>query len=226
MRILFISIIFILALGPVHPQGVFAFDGEIRYVAIGDSYTVGTGVSPQEAWPSLLADHLRKTGIPVNLAANPSRNGWTTEDAERWEMPILRKSAPAFVTLMIGVNDWVQGFTEERFRANFTDLLEDILSELPAGKILVVNIPDFSVTPAGAKFSAGRDISKGITRFNKIIAEVCKEKGVEMADIYTASQTIRFDLDLVAQDGLHPSAKGHLLFEETIYPHAKKILNK
>ncbi len=202
-----------------------AQDPQIRYVVIGDSYSIGTGVNPKEAWPVLLTEQLRADGFDISLVANPSRNGWTTVDAQQWEIPVLRKSEPTFATLMIGVNDWLQNSTQERFRANFTDLLDDMLSELPANKIVVINIPDFSLTLKGSTFSPGRDIHKGIASFNKIISQVCKQKGVEVVDIFMVSQEMRLDSSLTANDGLHPSAKGQLLFAQAIYPLAKKILN-
>lgn len=201
-----------------------AEEADIRYVALGDSYSIGTGVAPQEAWPVVLTEHLKTGGLSISLVANPGRNGWTTVDAQQWEIPVLRKSSASFATLMIGVNDWLQNSTDDRFRENFSDLLEDILSELPANKILVINIPDFSATPKGATFSPGRDIQKGIAQFNRIIAQVCKEKGVLVVDIYTVSQKMRFDPSLISADGLHPSAKGQLLFEQAIYPFAKQVL--
>ncbi|MCB9757350.1 MAG: SGNH/GDSL hydrolase family protein [Candidatus Omnitrophica bacterium] len=201
-----------------------AANAEIRYVALGDSYSIGTGVSSQEAWPNVLVGLLQADGLKIELVANPSRNGWTTQNAQEWEIAVYREAKPTFATLMIGVNDWLQYSTAERFRANFTDLLDDMLSELPAKKILVVNIPDFSATPKGAVFTPGRNIAKGITKFNKIIAKVCRQKGIALVDVYSVSQQMRFDSSLVAGDGMHPSAEGQRLFAQTIYPFAKKIL--
>ncbi len=221
-RLYFLSIVF--AFIALSSKLSAAENTDIRYVAIGDSYSIGTGVSPQEAWPVLLTDHLRREGFNISLIANPSHNGWTSTDAQEWEMAILRKSSPTFATLMVGVNDWLQDSTPERFRDNFADLLDDMLSELPANKILVVNIPDFSATLKGSTFTPGRNISKGIAEFNRIIGQVCKEKAVMVVDIYTVSQKMRLDPSLTASDGLHPSQKGQLLFEQTIYPFAKQIL--
>src|SRR5437879_8337748 len=89
---------------------------KIRYVAIGDSYSIGEGASPNESWPALLAQHLSEKGVHVDLVANPSRTGWTTQQAIDRELPIFRQMQPNFATLQIGVNDWVQGVNEETFR--------------------------------------------------------------------------------------------------------------
>ncbi len=208
-----------------YSKASLAQSAQIRYVVIGDSYSKGTGVDPKQAWPVLLTEQLRADGFDISLVANPSRNGWTTVDAQQWEIPVLRKSEPTFAILMIGVNDWLQNSTQERFRANFTDLLDDMLSQLPANRIVVINIPDFSLTLKGSTFSPGRDISKGIGKFNKIIAQVCKQKAVAVVDIFTVSQKMRLDPSLTANDGLHPSAKGHLLFAQAIYLSVKQVLN-
>src|SRR5438270_6257284 len=79
----------------------------IRYVAIGDSYSIGEGATPNESWPAVMTQHLNEKGLHVDLVANPSRTGWTTKDAIDRELPIFIKSNPTFATLLIGVNDWV-----------------------------------------------------------------------------------------------------------------------
>src|SRR5438105_9532949 len=91
----------------------------IRYAAIGDSYSIGEGASPNESWPAVLTRHLNAQGLHIDLVANPSRTGWTTRDAIDLELPIFLTSEPNFATLLIGVNDWVQGIDETTFRKNF-----------------------------------------------------------------------------------------------------------
>src|SRR5437899_10437848 len=85
----------------------------IRYVAIGDFYSIREGASPDESWPALLTRHLNAQGLDVDLVANPSRTGWTTQQAIDLELQIFLGSKPNFGTLQIGVNDWVQGIDAE-----------------------------------------------------------------------------------------------------------------
>ena len=121
--------------------------GAIRYVAIGDSYSIGEGATPNESWPALMTRHLKAQGVNVDLVANPSVTGWTTKQAIDRELPIFNESKPNFATLLIGVNDWVQGVDETTFRKHFTYLLDRMLEVLPNKKrLLVVTIPDFGVT--------------------------------------------------------------------------------
>src|SRR5262252_4220894 len=89
---------------------------KIRYAVVGDSYSCGEGATPGESWPALLAQHLKREGLDVELVSNPSVTGWTTKDAIDKELPKFVNSNPSFATLLIGVNDWVQGIDETTFR--------------------------------------------------------------------------------------------------------------
>src|SRR6266852_1481717 len=123
---------------------------EVRYAVIGDSYSCGEGATPKESWPAIMTQHLNAQGLHVDLVANPSVTGWTTKDAIDRELPKFLNSNPTFATLLIGVNDWVQGVDETTFRNRFSYLVDHMLAVLPNKKrLLVVTIPDFGVTPTG-----------------------------------------------------------------------------
>src|ERR1700720_5050527 len=181
---------------------------KIRYAVIGDSYSCGEGATPKESWPELLTQHLNAQGFHVDLVSNPSVTGWTTKDAIDRELPKFINSNPNFATLLIGVNDWVQGVDDATFRKRFSYLLDQMLAVLPNKEhLLVVTIPDFGVTPTGPKYSRHRDISAGLTRFNQIVVEEAKTRGLRVVDIFSLSKKMGEDRSLVAKDGLHPSAK-------------------
>src|SRR4051812_47812843 len=145
---------------------------KIRYAVIGDSYSCGEGATPKESWPAVMTQHLNAQGLHVDLVSNPSVTGWTTKDAIDRELPKFVNSDPNFATLLIGVNDWVQGVDDTTFRNRFSYLVDQMLAVLPNKKhLLVVTIPDFGVTPAGSKYSRGRNIHEGILRFNQIVTE-------------------------------------------------------
>lgn len=230
----------------------FAHAGEntIRYVAIGDSYSIGEGASPEQSWPALLARNLSEspkrpanvprrlrgeggvsdgdrafTGIPLKLVANPSRTGWTTQQAIDHELPVLVQAQPAFATLQIGVNDWVQGVNEKTFRDRFIFLVNQMLELLPGkDRLLIVTIPDFGVTPTGARYAGGRDISAGISAFNRIIADEAGRRALRVVDIFELSRKMKSDPSLIAADGLHPSAKEYAEWEKLIEPEARALL--
>jgi lysophospholipase L1-like esterase len=199
----------------------------IRYAAIGDSYSIGEGASPNESWPAVLTRHLNAQGVNADLVANPSRTGWTTQQAIDHELPIFVAAKPNFATLQIGVNDWVQGVDEDLFRRHFTFLVDRMLKVLPnETRLLVVTIPDFSVTPSGPRYAHGRNISEGIASFNKIITEEARKRGLHVVDVFPISKKMRDDPSLVARDGLHPSAKEYAEWEKIIFPAAVELLKK
>jgi len=200
---------------------------EIRYAVIGDSYSCGEGASPKEAWPTLLTWHLTTNGLPVSVVANPAKTGWTTQQAIDEELPIWKAAKPDFATLQIGVNDWVQSVDANTFRRRLVRLLDEMLKVVPGtNRLLIVTIPDFSVTPTGAMYGAGRDISRGLTEFNKIIKDEAASRHLKVVDIFALSQRMRGDPALTARDGLHPSAKEYALWEAMIYPVARELLTK
>jgi len=197
----------------------------IRYSVVGDSYSCGEGATPEESWPVLLTRLLNSEGVKVELVSNPSVTGWTTKDAIDRELPLFLKSKPNFATLLIGVNDWVQGVDESAFRKNLVYLLDQMLSVLPDKKrLLLVTIPDFGVTPTGPKYARGRDTSQGISRFNEIVSEEAKKRGLTVVDIFLLSKKMGADRSLVAKDGLHPSAKEYAEWEKIIFPAALELL--
>jgi lysophospholipase L1-like esterase len=199
----------------------------IRYAAIGDSYSIGEGASPNESWPAILTRYLNAQGLHVDLVANPSRTGWTTQQAVDHELPIFVAAKPNFATLQIGVNDWVQGVDTETFRKRFVALVDRMLEVLPnKNLLLIVTIPDFGVTPTGPRYARGRNISNGILSFNKIIAEEAMKRGLRVVNVFPLSKKMHDDTSLVAADGLHPSAKEYAEWEKIIFPAALELLTK
>ncbi|MBK7666823.1 MAG: SGNH/GDSL hydrolase family protein [Sphingobacteriaceae bacterium] len=202
-------------------------EGVIKYVALGDSYTIGTGANENEAWPVLLTKHLNDGGIKTELVANPSKNGFSTQNLIDMELPVFDKSGATFVTLLIGVNDWVREVNATTYTKNLIFILDHVQKKLPnKNNILLITIPDFGVTPQGAYFSNDRDVSKGITEFNNIIKAEAKKRGLPVVDIFEISKQMKDNTELTAKDGLHPSAKEYALWETLIFPEAKKVLGK
>jgi acyl-CoA thioesterase-1 len=227
----FLAIFSLLSVGKVAGQnngsGVAAVPEKIRYAPIGDSYSIGEGASPREAWPARLARHLTDSGTSVGLVANPSRTGWTTHQAMDEELPVWRAAHPNFASVQIGVNDWVQGVDAKTFQQRLIGLLDAMQQVIPdTNRLFLVTIPDFSVTPTGAMFAHGRDIAAGLADFNNIIKEEGARRGLPVVDIFALSQKMRDDVTLIAPDGLHPSAKEYGQWEEMIFPVAQKLLGK
>ena len=200
---------------------------KVRYLPIGDSYTIGEGASPNESWPAVLARHLSDEGFSTELLANPAVTGWTTQQAIDNELPVFRQLRPNLATLLIGVNDWVQGVDENTFRQRFRFLVDEMLKVLgDKRRLIVVTIPDFGVTPTGKQYARGRNISEGIAAFNQVISEESAERGLRVIDIFPLSKKMGEDSSLVAKDGLHPSPKEYVEWEKLIFPAALESVTR
>ncbi len=198
---------------------------KIRYLPLGDSYTICTGATSEESWPKLLTTHLNNTGISTTLLGNPARNGFSTQELINNELPLVDKLQPNFVTLLIGVNDWVREVSITEFENNLITILNTLEQKLPTNStLIIITIPDFGVTPQGAKYGGGRSISEGIHSFNQVIIQAAKKRNLTVVDIFELSKKMKTDSALIATDGLHPSAKEYAQWENKILPVAIKLL--
>ena len=198
---------------------------KIKYLPLGDSYTIGTGASEQDAWPVLLAKHLNERGITCEILTNPARNGFSTYELISEELPLVAELKPDFITLLIGVNDWVRGVSKEKYALHLAYILDTLQKNLKnKTSILLVNIADFGVTPYGKNFSGGRNIRQGISEFNMVIEQEAKKRGLKVVDLFSQSVEMERDVSLVSSDGLHPSAKGYARWEALILPAVLEVL--
>ena len=94
----------------------------VRYVALGDSYTIGTRSTTRRALPGSAGRRARRGRPPtLELVANLGVNGYTTRDLIRDELRPSTGSSPGSSTVLIGVNDVVQGVPADRYEANVVD---------------------------------------------------------------------------------------------------------
>ena len=194
--------------------------GPLRYVALGDSYTIGTSVAAAERWPDRLVG--RVPGI--ELVANLAVNGFTSGDVIDVELPRLPDLRPELLTLLIGVNDVVQGVPEAVYRGNVADILDVLVGHVGAGRVLVVTTPDYTVTPAGADYGDPATQSAAVRRNNAINTELAEGRGIAVVDIHDLSLLAATDWSLVADDGLHPSGAQYALWVERIVPVVSGLL--
>jgi lysophospholipase L1-like esterase len=193
----------------------------LRYVALGDSYTIGISVERDETWPSRMAATLGPgpDGSPLlELVANLAANGRTSGDVRRDQLPRLAGHKPGFVSLLIGVNDVVQGVAAGHYRENVAAILDDLLARLPASRLLVVTTPDYTLTPAGARFGDPATQRAGIVEVNAVTIELAIARGIAIVDIFDLSERVATDPTLVAGDGLHPSGRQYDLWVDRIRP--------
>lgn len=203
----------------------------LRYVALGDSYTIGTATrSAAERWPEQLVARLSVAAAPqdpagpIELVANLAVNGFTSRDVIEIELPRLDELRPGFASVLIGVNDVVQGVDAAMFERNVSAILDDLLRRLPPSRILAVSTPDYTVTPEGASYGDPAQQAAGIRRANTILREAAVARGIAFVDIHDLSLRAVGDRSLVADDGLHPSGAQYALWVERIAPVVEGLL--
>jgi lysophospholipase L1-like esterase len=129
------------------------------------------------------------------------------------------------VTLQIGVNDVDQGVSSDRYQDNVSAALDTLLTRLPAGRLLAVTTPGYTLTAAGADYGDPVSHQAGIVRINAILADLAARRGIALVDIFDLSQRVAGDRSLVARDGLQPSATQYRLWVKRIEPVVVRLLN-
>ncbi len=194
---------------------------ERRFLALGDSYTIGEGVEPHDRWPVRLARLLRDAGIAIGDPIIVARTGWTTDElAAGIDAAPLTLAAPyELVTLLVGVNDQYRGRVAAEYRDRFHALLVRAI-EFAGGRsarVIVLSIPDWSVTP----FASDRDrarIAREIDAYNVSNHEEALGVGARYVDVTTATRGAAGDLSMIAADGLHPSAAAYAIWARLALP--------
>ena len=198
--------------------------GALRYVALGDSYTIGTSVEPDERWPDQLVARMHEDGPDLELVANLAVNGYTSRDVIERQLPALATLRPEFVSLLAGVNDVVQRVPPDRYEANVSAILDTLLDIVPADRIVTVATPDYTVTPAGADYGDPAARAAAIAEFNAIAERTARARGIAWVDIHDISLLAAEDRSLVADDGLHPSGAQYERWVERILPVVRRLL--
>jgi lysophospholipase L1-like esterase len=197
---------------------------KIRYLALGDSYTIGESVEAAERWPNQLADFLKAGGVPTEVTII-AKTGWTTN--ELWDGIQAQKINPPYdlVSLLIGVNNQYRGYDIKEYREQFTFLLNKSI-EYAGGnskRVIVLSIPDWGVTPF-AHGQGGERIAREIDAFNAVNREETEKVGAYYVNVTAISREVPHDSSLVAADGLHPSGKMYLEWAKLAYLVALKAL--
>jgi lysophospholipase L1-like esterase len=200
----------------------------LAYLALGDSYTIGEAVPEAGRWPCQLAAALRAQGIALDDPRIIATTGWTTDELSAAMDAAEPLGRHDFVSLLVGVNNQYRGWNLGEYRVEFADLLERAIAlagDRP-GRVLVLSIPDWGVTPFGQ--ASGRDtaeIARQLDAFNAAAADECAARGVAFVDITPVSRERGAEPGMVADDGLHPSAALYAEWTRLALPVARTLLS-
>lgn len=180
---------------------------ERKYLALGDSYTIGESVTEPERWPNQLVDSLNKRGYKIAKPTIIATTGWRTDNLKNAINIAQLKPDYDLVSLLIGVNNQYQGKPADQYAKEFEDLLKTAI-HLAKGKkenVFVVSIPDYGYTPFGKPKQ--ETITNAIDLFNGINARIAYQYKLQYFNITEISRDGLNNPGLVASDGLHPSGK-------------------
>jgi lysophospholipase L1-like esterase len=198
----------------------------LTFLALGDSYTIGEGVTADARWPAQLAQALRADGIAMADPTVIAATGWTTDELTA-AIDSLQPVPHDLVSLLIGVNNQYRGRTLEDYGARFAALLDRAIA-LARGRVdrvLVLAIPDWGVTPFGR--DSGRDtiqIAAELDAFNAAACSECARLGVAFVDSTGVYRAHAAEPAMLAADGLHPSAPMHARWARLAFPVARRML--
>src|SRR5437762_12088285 len=182
----------------------------IRYLALGDSYTIGTGASDESrSWPSIIGSRL---GAELT---NPAVNGYTTLDLIRDELPYLDRVRPDVASILIGVNDLVQGRSAERYRESLATIYDAAATGVP--QVAAVSIPTWSYVPAAADFGGREHVDKLTRAFNEVARDEADARGFTWIDIGPASTSGVGTTGWIASDRLHPGDAQYAAWAEVVW---------
>lgn len=196
-----------------------------RFLALGDSYTIGEGVAPAERWPARLVQLLRARGITIDEPHYVAQTAWTTDELSE---AIVEADLPddfRLVSLMIGVNDQYRSRPVEEFAKEFGRLLRRAtrFAGRRRDRVLVLSIPDWGVTP----FAKGRDraaIGREIDVYNTRARAMAEAAHARWVDVTPSSREMLDRPHLLIADGLHPSGAMYDVWARVALPAAEAML--
>ena len=209
-----------------HPTQIAQAElNELRFLALGDSYTIGQSVEGSERWPVQLVRRIREAGVKIADPEIIAQTGWTTGELSAALEEGIPKGTYDIVSLLIGVNNQFRGLDINQYRTEFANLLQRAVT-LAGGNsshVIVVSIPDWGVTP----FAQGLDrdlIAQQINLFNSVSRMEAARAGSRYVDVTGISRKAVTQLSLLAVDGLHPSGEMYSQWADVVLPAALEIV--
>ena len=198
----------------------------LRYLALGDSYTIGQSVPEEERFPVQFADQLRAGGVEIEAPRIIAVTGWTTANLKNGIENAVLVPDYDLVSLLIGVNNQYQGKSIDEYEIEFDQLLDSAIHYAGGApeKVFVLSIPDYAYTPFGQSRPDPAAISAELDAFNAINKSLTESRGILYFNITPISRLGLAQPELVASDNLHPSGEQYRRWVEVFYEEVKSRL--
>jgi lysophospholipase L1-like esterase len=179
---------------------------KIKYLALGDSYTIGEGVEVGERWPNQLALRLEEKYNSLVDLEIIAKTGFTSAELLDTINKINISKDHDFVSLLIGVNNQYRNLDMVLFQKELNILMDKAISFASGNneKVFVLSIPDWGITPFGL-IKKRSNIGEEIDAYNKLVCEISSYKEIQYFNITDISRKVNEIDNLLTGDGLHPS---------------------
>tara|TARA_Y100001958_G_scaffold146728_1_gene126726 strand:- start:2557 stop:3222 length:666 start_codon:yes stop_codon:yes gene_type:complete len=197
------------------------YQSNLRYLALGDSYTIGEGIPFEHSYPKQIVNEI----YLIDSVRVIAKTGWTTDELID---TLDNVSLPKYdiISLLIGVNNQFRGYSIENYVKEFENLLVRAINySKNKSNVFVLSIPDYGVTPFGK--SRGKEkIYNEINTYNDINRSISEKYNIMYFDITDISREAESDTTLLADDKLHPSKKMYEMWIDKIKYQLIDSLNK
>ena len=175
----------------------------------GNSLTAGYGIDPEESFAGRTQsrlDSLKKECRVINggLSGETTAGGLSRLD---WFL----EEEPYLFVLELGGNDGLRGIALTETKKNLLAIVDKVRAKYPNTKIILAGM---QIPP-----NMGQEYTE---EFKAIYPAVAKEKNIELIPFLL--EGVAGDPDLNLPDGIHPTAEGHRLVMETLWPYISKAL--
>ena len=189
------------------------------FLALGDSYTIGEGVSESARWPNQLRDSLNRKGFSIKKPRIIAKTGWRVDnllDAANASLDV--ENTYDMVSLSIGVNNQYQNKSIEKYEKDLVKMFEKAIAHSKTGSkgVFAVNIPDYGLAPM-FQFRDNK-VAQEIDAFNSVFKKIASRFQIPVYDINKVSKRAKDDASQFALDGLHPSEKQYTYWVQEILP--------
>ena len=192
-------------------------ESPFSFIALGDSYTIGEGVTEGERWPNQFVNVAYENGVDFDQPIIIAETGWKTYDLLN---AINQKNFTKkydYISLLIGVNNQFNSRPLYEFEEDLNKLMYEMKKiKKNGGSIIIISIPDWGYTPFGES-SDMNDISKQINLFNNSLRKFASTNDLKYVDVTEISRRGINEPDLITNDNLHPSGSMYLEWAKKIY---------
>lgn len=177
-------------------------------LVIGDSLSAAYGMEKHKGWVNLLQKRLQAENRQYHVI-NASITGDTTRGGRSRLPQILERETPAIVVIELGGNDGLRGFALSGTRDNLTSMIE--ASKKANAKVLLLGVR----IPAnyGEKYRS---------QFESIFTDLAGQFDISAIPYFL--QGISDNMQLMQDDGIHPSAEAQPMMLENVWPTLMPLL--